>query len=186
MNMELAKCLPSSSSSKLFLFMGGAMEFTINIVCFLDIFVWFFTGELDLGGVVVPKPFFARCILPGTLVQVLDHPTLPDKLPELISYLIGAASAAGYSRVFRWALALFPAFDMLVVDPLKSYWFRPMDDNEWLSFNESFAMIPVLSGSNIRNSHNMMGMRRTENLPYPSPSSPRKQDSFFFMDSLQY
>ena len=149
-NSELAECLPSRASSKLILLIAGIWESVIDAVCFIDIFVWFFTGEIDIDGVVVPKPFFPRCILPGTLVQVLDHPTLPDKLPQLILYSMGAMSAAGYSRIFRWALALCPAMDMLLVDPVKSYLFRPMDDDEWLRYTESFAVIPVLSGANIR------------------------------------
>jgi hypothetical protein len=180
--------------------MAGTWEVVIDVVCFLDIFVWFNTGELDRDGVVVPKSFFPRFILPGTLVQVLDHPTLPNKLPHLLSYSIGAVSAAGYSRVFRWALALFPALDMLLVDPVKSYLFRPMDDDEWLRYTESLAIIPALSGANIRNAMsypNMMGaMRRTESsadLSYASVSNSQRQifsgsldDSFSFGYSLHY
>ena len=60
------------------------METFIDVVSFMDIFFWFFTGELDELGFVVPKHFITRCIIPGTLVQVLDHPTLPDVLPALL------------------------------------------------------------------------------------------------------
>jgi hypothetical protein len=65
-NVELAECRPTSPSSRLVLQMGKIFESTIDVVCFLDIFVWFFTGELDTDGVVIAKPFFSRCIVPGS------------------------------------------------------------------------------------------------------------------------
>mmetsp|Transcript_45220 Transcript_45220/g.109436 ORF Transcript_45220/g.109436 Transcript_45220/m.109436 type:complete len:680 (+) Transcript_45220:39-2078(+) len=149
-NVELAECHPSNPAARLVLQSGKIFESAIDIVCFLDIFVWFFTGELDVNGVIIPKPFFSRCILPGTLVQVLDHPTLPDILPHLIHCSMDAFRAAGYARVIRWACAIYPAFEMLVVDPIKLYLFRPMGDDEYLKYTESFALIPqVFSQSNL-------------------------------------
>lgn len=149
-NVELAECHPTNPAARLVLQSGKMFESAIDIVCFLDIFVWFFTGELDAEGVIVPKPFFARCILPGTLVQVLDHPTLPAYLPHLIHCSMVAFRAAGYARVIRWACAIYPAFEMLVVDPIKLYLFRPMGDDEYLKYTESFALIPqVFSNPNL-------------------------------------
>eukprot|EP00980_Cylindrotheca_fusiformis_P024992 scaffold12868_cov96-Cylindrotheca_fusiformis.AAC.1 len=150
-NVELAECMPTSPSSRLFLSMGKLFESGIDVVCFLDIFVWFFTGELDANGVIVPKPFFSRCILPGTLIQVLDHPTVPDVLPHLIQCFLDACRAVGYARVIRWAFAIYPAFEMLVVDPIKLFLFRPMDDDEYLKYTESLIFIPpVFSQTNMR------------------------------------
>lgn len=150
--LKIPDCLPSSPFSKMLLLMAGSWELMIDIVGFLDIFVWYFTGELDSDGLVVPKAFFPRCILPGTLVQVLDHPTLPQVLPRLISNAIGAVSAAGYSRFFRWALAILPAIDMVLVGPINTYLFRPMDEEEWFKYTESIAIFPsTLSGTDNRN-----------------------------------
>ena len=158
------KCLTSNPLSNLLLTLGQITEYTIDIVCFIDIFVWFFTGELDADGVVVPKPFFTRCILPGTMIQVLDHPTLPDRLPKLIKYSMNAARTVGYSRVIRWMLAIVPAIDMLLVDPIRIFLFRPMDDDEWMRYTESIAIFPAMSGADIRNafqsSTNLARMRR--------------------------
>lgn len=149
-NVELAECRPTNPSAWLVLQSGKIFESAIDMVCFLDIFVWFFTGELDVNGVIVPKPFFYRCILPGTLVQVLDHPTLPDKLPHLIHCSMDAFRSAGYARVIRWACAIGPALEMLVVDPIKLYLFRPMGDDEYLKYTESLALIPqVFSHPNL-------------------------------------
>ena len=132
------------------IYFSSTYEMVIDLVCFIDIYVWFFTGELDLNGRVVPKPFFYRCILPGTLVQVLDHPTVPDVLPNFLACSLSAASAVGYSRMIRWLVAIVPAFNILLVDMIKSFLFRPMEDEEWLQYTESMAILPVLSGADIR------------------------------------
>ncbi|KAL3941758.1 MAG: hypothetical protein SGBAC_003937 [Bacillariaceae sp.] len=170
-NVELAECHPTSPAARLVLQSGKMFESAIDVVCFLDIFVWFFTGELDDNGVIVPKPFFYRCILPGTLVQVLDHPTLPDKLPHLIQCSMDAFRAAGYARVIRWACAICPAFEMLVVDPIKLYLFRPMGDDEYLQYTGSFALIPqVFSQTNLIRRHSLHKSLHSSNLPdIPNP-----------------
>ena len=67
----VSECITSHAISIVLLRTSVAFEVMIDIVCFLDIFVWFFTGEINADGVVVPKPFIYRCIIPGTLVQVL-------------------------------------------------------------------------------------------------------------------
>ena len=123
-------CTPSSPAAKVFLWLGGYLENFIDVVCFLDIFIWFSTGELDTEGIVVPKQFFYRCILPGTLTQVLDHPTLPRILPALIAQAVDATKAVGWSRVLRWIFAVGPAFIILFVNPLKNYFFRHVDSND--------------------------------------------------------
>jgi hypothetical protein len=150
----LSTCTKSSiashSMANLLLKMSGVFEMTIDLVCFLDIYVWFFTGELDLDGRVIPKPFFYRCILPGTLVQVLDHPTVPDVLPNLLYYCVTAASAVGYSRLIRWMVAVVPTINVFLVDPIKKFLFRPMEQDEWLRYTESLAVFPAISGADIR------------------------------------
>lgn len=140
------------------------METFIDFVSFLDIFFWFFTGDLDVyTGIVVPKPFFSRCILPGTLVQVIDHPTLPHFLPSVMAKLASLASELGWSRLVLWACALFPALAAAVVLPLSSYFFRHYEErNKWdrkgegsstnsggsdilMSYAESFGYLPTRS-----------------------------------------
>ena len=144
--------LTSHSIAKILLTLTGAFEASVDLVCFLDIFVWFLTGELDgATGIVVPKPFFYRCIIPGTLVQVLDHPTLPHVLPNLLAWSLAAAEAVGYSRFLRWILAIVPVFDLLLQMPFwQSFLFKPMEEEEWLRYTESLAIIPAISGADIR------------------------------------
>jgi len=145
-NVELATCMPSNPTSRLFLRMGDAFESFVDIVCFLDIFVWFSTGELNDQGLVVPKPFVSRCIIPGTLVQILDHPTLPDKLPLLLAKFFAAAGSVGYSRAIRWMLAIFPAAELIARPFFKHYLFRHMEEEEFLQYTQSFALDPSFCG----------------------------------------
>ena len=49
----------------------------VGIVCFLDVFVTFFTGELDAEtGNLRPKPFLSRWIFPGIALQLLVNPQM--------------------------------------------------------------------------------------------------------------
>ena len=161
-------CVPSSPSATLFLQLGGMLENSIDIVSFMDIFIWFYTGDLDSNGVIVPKPFFTRCIMPGTLVQVLDHPTLPETLPSLIAHTMDAASAVGWSRAIRWVLAIVPACAMLF-KPLKAYFFGHVDATKGImSYAESCGILaparPSTSnmhpgfGSSIRSHPSQVGL----------------------------
>jgi hypothetical protein len=150
-------CVPSSHSSKLLLLLGSLMETFIDVVSFLDIFFWFFTGDLDVStGIVVPKAFFGRCILPGTLVQVIDHPTLPHFLPSLLGKLASIATELGWSRLVLWSCALVPALVAELVMPLSAYFFRHFeeydngdgsgDNNDLLmTYAESFGYLPTRS-----------------------------------------
>ena len=84
--VDIAVCIPSGPQALVILQFGRMLEIFVDAVVFMDIFVWFLTGDIDVDThAIIPKPFFTRCILPGTLVQVLDHPTLPDLLPGLVS-----------------------------------------------------------------------------------------------------
>jgi len=155
-------CTPTSNFSKFLLLLGSTMQVFIDVVSFLDIFFWFFTGDLDAAtGIVVPKPFFGRCILPGTLVQVIDHPTLPDFLPSLLGKFASLASELGWSRLMLWVCALCPALAGELVLPLVSYFFRHYeefderkgrggrnrnnDSDILMTYAESFGYLPTRS-----------------------------------------
>jgi len=152
-------CVPTSWFSKLLLLLGSALETFIDVVSFLDIFFWFFTGDLDPStGIVVPKPLFSRCILPGTLVQVIDHPTLPNVLPSLLANLAAFAAELGWSRLVLWSCALVPALVNDFFMPASAYFFRHLeeshdgddgdsvDNNDLLmTYAESFGYLPTRS-----------------------------------------
>lgn len=48
----------------------------VNCICFLDVFVTFFTGELSSTGTLEPKPFVQRWVLPGPVLQLIVNPTM--------------------------------------------------------------------------------------------------------------
>ena len=149
----LDTCRQSSPYSQLSLQLAHIGEVGIDIVGFLDIFVWFYTGELDEIGLIVPKPLFTRCILPGTLTQVLDHPTVPQALPRLIKKCWNVMGTLGYGRVIRYGLAIAPAVQLFVVNPIHRYLFRPMDEEEYIKYSESLGLMRSFSTTTISFSH---------------------------------
>jgi hypothetical protein len=47
----------------------------MGVVCFLDVFVTFFTGEIAVdSGILSPKPFFARWFVPGLVMHLAINP----------------------------------------------------------------------------------------------------------------
>jgi len=155
-------CAPTSHFSKVLLLLGSALETFIDVVSFLDIFFWFFTGDLDAStGIVVPKAFFGRCILPGTLVQIIDHPTLPHVLPSVLAQLASLTAELGWSRLVLWSCALVPALVNEVFVPLRSYFFRHLEETDrgdgsgdtndlLMSYAESFGYLPTRSTHSLR------------------------------------
>lgn len=87
--VDIAICVPSGPQALLIFHFGRMLEIFVDLVVFFDIYVWFMTGDIDVDThSIIPKPFITRCIIPGTLVQVLDHPTLPTLLPNLVSCVV--------------------------------------------------------------------------------------------------
>ena len=141
--VDIAICVPSGQQAFLILQLGSLLERFIDTVVFVDIFVWFFTGEIDIDThLVIPKPFITRCIIPGTLVQVLDHPTLPTLLPNVLKSLLRLSKMIGYSRLMRWVLAMAPAMKLVIFDPLKSFFFSHIKEDEGIMrYAESVGML---------------------------------------------
>lgn len=79
-----------------------------NFVCFFDVLVTFFTGEFnEYTGILEPKPFFPRWILPGLLLQLLVNPVMAD-VANVIKALLDRANSIDIGRLLRWAFALLP------------------------------------------------------------------------------
>lgn len=140
---DVGVCIPSGPQDHLLLTFGKVLELFVDFVAFADIFIWFSTGDIDAKThSVIPKPFFTRCILPGTLVQVLDHPTLPDLLPELIRSIAGIIATVGPSRCIRWVLAIAPVLKMLLIDPARNYFFSHVEeDDPLMNYAASVGML---------------------------------------------
>ena len=79
----------------------------VGVVCYLDVFVTFFTGELDPEtGTLGPKPFFTRYFLPGLLLQLVVNP----QMARTSAFFVEAVKWIGHVgpvRVWRWTAALF-------------------------------------------------------------------------------
>jgi hypothetical protein len=130
-------CEDISPSTNILFHWASLCDMSIDVVGFLDILVWFYTGELTATGIVIPKPFFYRCILPGTLLQILDHPTVPTVIPNILGTIFKVATSVGYGRFIRWGWALYPAIELLIMTPLNSYLFKPMNHEEYMSYTGS-------------------------------------------------
>jgi len=70
--VDIAVCVPSGPQAIVILQFGSLLERFIDTIVFLDIFVWFLTGDIDIDThLVVPKPFITRCIIPGKFLTWL-------------------------------------------------------------------------------------------------------------------
>jgi len=79
----------------------------VNTIFFLDVFVTFFTGELTTSGVLVPKPFFKRYVLPGIALQLIVNPTMIE-ISRFVKQAIIIALHIGPSLCFHLLLACVP------------------------------------------------------------------------------
>mmetsp|Transcript_11882 Transcript_11882/g.33963 ORF Transcript_11882/g.33963 Transcript_11882/m.33963 type:complete len:745 (-) Transcript_11882:47-2281(-) len=78
----------------------------ISMICFLDCFVVFFTGEIcEKTGQLIPKKFFTRWLLPGLTLQVLVNPKMIE-LNSAIRCLWQGIHHIGPARVWRWTVVL--------------------------------------------------------------------------------
>jgi hypothetical protein len=73
-----------------------AIPLFVNTIFFLDVFITFFTGELSstTTGMIVPKPFFTRYILPGIGLQLIVNPTMVE-ISRLVKQMIVHAMHIG-------------------------------------------------------------------------------------------
>lgn len=78
-----------------------------GMVVFLDVPIFFFTGEYNLQtGSLEPKPFFVRWIMPGLLLHLLVNPQMAST-SEFLGTTLQYACDIGPVRVWRWTLAFF-------------------------------------------------------------------------------
>lgn len=96
---------------------------TVPLVSFASVFVEFFTGELSDTGLVVPKPFLSRWIVPGVFLQLLVNPSMRNIGKSTRLLTLGARSV-GLARVVSLILAFRPLLEMswsLVVELLHRF-----------------------------------------------------------------
>ena len=59
----------------------------------------------------------------------------------------------GYGRVIRYGLAIAPAIQLFVVNPIHRYLFRPMDEEEYIKYSESLGLMRSFSTRTVSFSH---------------------------------
>jgi hypothetical protein len=77
--------------------------FAIGVVCYLDVFISFWTGEIVRDEItkmnkLVQKSFFNRWIFPGVLLQLVVNPTMAHVV-KLLHHAFWAINAIGFSRL---------------------------------------------------------------------------------------
>jgi len=81
-------------------------KIVISIVCFLDVFVKFFTGEINAKtGELRSRPFFRRWIIPGLLFQLLVNPAI-GTFSTVFFQITDGIIVIGPVRVVRWCIAV--------------------------------------------------------------------------------
>jgi hypothetical protein len=86
----------------------------VRWISFFDVFITFFTGELEHGtGLLVAKPFFTRWILPGVALQLIVNPTMKD-ISQLVRACGRFAQTVGPMRVIHVVIAVLPILSTLV------------------------------------------------------------------------
>lgn len=94
----------------------------VGVICFLDVFVYHYTGEIDAEGAIIPKHFFDRWIAPGLLLQLIVNPEM-ESTAKLVFNVITTAMEVGPFRVLRWVEALFYPCLVLAVDLIEyKFW----------------------------------------------------------------
>lgn len=86
----------------------------VGIVVYMDVFISFLTGEIDEDtGILAPKGFVKRWLLPGLVLQLLVNPKMASTSKSLWGVLHQLFDI-GPVRVWRWTSAVFyPLFIVL-------------------------------------------------------------------------
>ncbi|KAG7374181.1 IQ calmodulin-binding motif-containing protein [Nitzschia inconspicua] len=86
----------------------------LSFICFMDVFVTFFTGEIDpYTGELVPKKFFERWIFPGLLMQLVSNPAI-GPVSSFVFTSVKEIYYIGPVRVLRWCIAVFVPIAYLI------------------------------------------------------------------------
>eukprot|EP00591_Stephanopyxis_turris_P001924 CAMPEP_0195521474 /NCGR_PEP_ID=MMETSP0794_2-20130614/18762_1 /TAXON_ID=515487 /ORGANISM="Stephanopyxis turris, Strain CCMP 815" /LENGTH=669 /DNA_ID=CAMNT_0040651043 /DNA_START=226 /DNA_END=2235 /DNA_ORIENTATION=+ len=91
-------------------FFATKFVYVVETVCFLDVPITFLTGELNpKNGVLMPKPFFSRWILPGLALQLLVNPAMIN-VADFVKKMVKAGFDVGLTRFFHVVLGIMPIF----------------------------------------------------------------------------
>jgi len=87
-------------------FLIDQIQEVLSFIGFCDVFVKFFTGELDpVTHELRPKPLFRRWIFPGLLLQLLVNPAI-ERFSIGCFRVVDLVMTVGPVRVLRWCIAV--------------------------------------------------------------------------------
>mmetsp|Transcript_1728 Transcript_1728/g.2391 ORF Transcript_1728/g.2391 Transcript_1728/m.2391 type:complete len:744 (+) Transcript_1728:153-2384(+) len=115
----------------------------VGVVCFLDVFVTFFTGELDEEGFLKPKPFFTRWIIPGLVLQLLVNP----KMVNVSKWVVASVKSTvhvGPVRIARWSIAFFIPVTKLIIKTAQLHFWIPFVKKENKNTPPQTNLVPLL------------------------------------------
>jgi hypothetical protein len=121
-----------SCYSRSMVFLMDEFLVMVSIVMAVDVPVSFFTGEFnEETGVLQPKSWFQRWILPGLVLQLAVNPHLASTSRALGRMLDQIFHHIGPVRVFRWASALFYPLFLMTLDSLeRNVWVHIISDHD--------------------------------------------------------
>ncbi len=121
---RLASRSPLEGSYIFIEFISMRISEIVSMCSFLDVFITFFTGDIDeKTGLLVPRPFFARWILPGVVLQLIVNPTMKD-ISRVVKRALAFSNNVGFMRVLHVTFAIFPvirAVTLCVIDFLFNF-----------------------------------------------------------------
>jgi hypothetical protein len=137
----------------------------VGTICFLDVFVTFFEGELHPEtGVLVPKPMFKRYVLPGLMLQLLVNPQM-SQFSRILVALVNRVLDNDPVRVWRWTAALFfPFLRTIMMLMFNHLWIPLVRDQNTNHVNHNIGtIVPALADGDddIHLHTSMQGCRRS-------------------------
>ena len=119
----------------------------VGIVCFMDVFITFFTGELHPDtGLLIPKPFFKRWLIPGLIFQLVVNPQM-ETITKRVVHLLNGILTVGPIRAYRWAAVLFYPLFQFMVHTLQDHVWRPLVDHQNMHHKQiptsNYTMRPI-------------------------------------------
>ena len=88
----------------------ATVPFVVTMVCFTDVFVTFFTGEVQ-GGKLVPKPWVTRWLVPGVALQLIVNPTMGTIVKGLKSVMQGCWAVGTCRSLWIIVLGIVPIWN---------------------------------------------------------------------------
>jgi hypothetical protein len=103
--------LTQTAAVSILRFISTKLVWFVAIVCYLDVAITFFIGELHpTSGLLMPKSFFKRWVFPGLLLELMANPQM-DSTSRALGHMKDEIMHIGPLRFWRWTVTCFyPTF----------------------------------------------------------------------------